>query len=456
MKRLPKSIRWRLQVWYGAALLVVLSGLGFTTFHLEKERRIRRIDDGLNERISIVVGALRASPQRGPELNIAGALQPVLSQTTFFSPDSGYYFLVWRQAAIPMATSPGAPVGVPKPKITDGPVRTRGDFREAFVLAAPVDCVLVGRSIVSEEAELRKFAAGLAGASLAVLAVGLIGGWWLATRAIRSVEEISDTAVKIAAGDLSQRISTAETDSELGGLASVLNSTFARLETAFAQQTHFTADAAHELRTPVSVVLMQAQNALAIRGLAESHPEAVEALEAIQRATQRMRRLIESLLELARLDAGQEPLRRHPCDLALLSTDAIELLRPVAESRHIQLEAELFPAICQCDAERLAQVLTNLLSNAIEYNNEGGYVRVSTATDRGAATLLVRNSGPGIAPEDLPHIFERFRRADTARTAGHSGLGLAIARAIVQAHGGSIEATSDPGAETVFVVRLPG
>src|SRR5204863_3265733 len=139
--------------------------------------------------------------------------------------------------------------------------------------------------------------------------LGLAGGWWIATRAIQPIADISATATKIAAGDLSQRISAADAENELGRLASVLNSTFARLEAAFAQQARFTADASHELRTPVSVILTQTQTALS---RPRTEAEYREALEACQRAAQRMRKLTNSLLELARLDAGQDTVKAEP------------------------------------------------------------------------------------------------------------------------------------------------
>ena len=160
-----------------------------------------------------------------------------------------------------------------------------------------------------------------------MLVLGLAGGWWVATRAIRPIEAISATAVKIAGGDLSQRINAADTDSELGRLAGVLNSTFARLEAAFAQQARFTSDASHELRTPVSVILSQTQTALSRERPAAEYREA---LEACQRAAQRMRNLTESLLELARLDAGQEPMKQERFDLLRVARECVEMVRPLA------------------------------------------------------------------------------------------------------------------------------
>ncbi len=462
MIRFPKSIRWRLQLWYGALLVAVLCGFGFTAFHFEKTRRFQRIDEEIQTRVSALVVALRSAnrqppgegqrgtPQQGPAP--LGELRLTPQQSALFAGDAGYYFAVWLRAKDPLLHSPNAPPSIPLPQSRDAAVRMRGEFRESFLFAAPVDCVLVGRSIAAEEAEFRKFAAVLSAIGGAVLVAGLIGGWWLATRAIRPVEDIGATAEKIAAGDLSQRINTSETDSELGRLAGVLNTTFARLDAAFAQQARFTADAAHELRTPVTVLLTQAQSALTRERPAAEYRETIEAC---QRAAQRMRGLIESLLELARMDAGQEPLRRADCDLSRIAADCVELISPLAEKRRITIHAELSRSPCRCDAERIAQVVTNLLANAVEYNREGGSLRITTMHGGGCATLTVQNTGPGIPAADLPHVFERFHRVDKARAAGHSGLGLAIAQAIVNAHGGNITAESTEGESATFRVKLP-
>ncbi len=289
---------------------------------------------------------------------------------------------------------------------------------------------------------------------LGEVVIGLAGGWWLASRAIRPIEDISATAVRIAAGDLSQRINAADTDSELGRLAGVLNSTFTRLEAAFAHQARFTSDASHELRTPVTVILSQTQTALARE---RNGPEYREALEACQRAAQRMRQLTESLLQLTRLDAGEETLKRESLDLGRVARECVEWVRPLAAERHIEIRSDL-PAVEACgDAERLGQVVTNLLTNAIQFSRDRGEVRVATRGENGNAVLMVTDTGEGIPDADRPHIFERFYRVDNSRSRrqGHAGLGLAICKAIVDAHGGVIEVTSQPGAGSTFIVKLP-
>jgi signal transduction histidine kinase len=232
-----------------------------------------------------------------------------------------------------------------------------------------------------------------------------------------------------------------------------LNSTFARLETAFAQQKQFASDAAHELRTPVTVILTQTQMSLNRERDAAGYKQTVEAC---QRAAQRMRKLIESLLALARFDAGQEVLKRLRFDFSQTVADCAELVQPLAEERGVKIISEISPQEITGDSERLAQVVTNLLTNAIQYNHSEGEVRVKLESASGLAVLTIADTGQGIAAEDLPRVFGRFFRADKSRTgAGNSGLGLAITKAIVEAHGGTIEVASVEDAGTTFTVRLP-
>jgi heavy metal sensor kinase len=333
-------------------------------------------------------------------------------------------------------------------------IRLRGTLRELWQFTPPGESIVVGRSITPELANSRQLALVLSGLGGAVLILGLAGGWWLATRAIRPIDDISAAAARIATGDLSHRINSAHTDNELGQLAGVLNSTFDRLEAAFARQQQFTADASHELRTPIAVILSQTQATLA-RG--RNPAEYREALEACQRAAQRMRLLTESLLTLARLDAGRETAKRERVDLGQIARGCVELLEPLARERGITIRCELATTDCPGDSERLAQVITNLLSNAILHNRSDGEVRVTSRREKDSVLLVVADSGPGIPVEDLPRLFERFYRVDKSRTGvtGGTGLGLAICKVIVDAHGGTLEVASAPGQGSTFTLRLP-
>jgi heavy metal sensor kinase len=370
---------------------------------------------------------------------------------------NGFYFILWsREFAASFKQSTNTPAGVSRPPSVEHDTgtyaRNRGAFREIFHATERGDCILVGRSLAPEFAEARQFAGWLllGGASVLVLVLG--GAWWLVGRALQPVEKISAAALKISSGDLSQRISVAETESELGKLAAVLNATFARLETLFAQQKQFTSAAAHELRTPLAVLISEAQTTLARE---RSPADYRESMSAGLDTAQKMRRLTEALLELARLDAGQEVLHREKTDLAAIAQDCVELVRPLAAARRLQIQCNLAPAETFCDATRIAQVVTNLLSNAINYNRAGGEITVTTRMENNGTVLKIADTGGGISAADLPRVFERFYRADKSRSSSGNGLGLSICRAIVTAHGGTIEISSTENVGTTFTVNLP-
>lgn len=451
------SIRWRLQLWYGLLIAGLLTICGLTAYHLERSERLERTDEELQRLAYAINGTQRRPPPPPRGEAPRREARPPLALEDVFTPDlreRGFYYAIWTRNFAPFRASPGAPADIPLPEGDSADLRTRGTWRETSVSTNPGDVTLVGRDIARELADLRAFGWKLAAGGLVLLIVALLTGSWLVTRALRPVHDIGAAAQKIATGDLSQRINTRDTESELGQLAAVLNSTFARLDAAFAQQARFTADAAHELRTPLSVVLMHTQNALAGERLSD---EQRQALEAAQRAAQRMRQLIESLLRLARIDSGQGAVPCETLDIAAVVRESMELVAPLAIPRGIAIQTDLAPAPTCGDREGLGQVVTNLLTNAVHHNRDGGEVWVRTRVESGRAILIVADNGPGIAPEHLPHVFERFYRADKARTAhlGRTGLGLAIARAIVQAHGGEIEAKSASGAGAEFVMRLP-
>jgi signal transduction histidine kinase len=493
-----ESLRWRLQVWHGLILVLVLGAFGFTAYRVASDDQLRRIDQDLEHRLGTLF--FRQPPPR-PEHNSEPPPGPPpeefrrnrrpdlvefierLKDTVAHagvndsSQTNGFYYALWQDGTL-LAKSDNAPAQLLQPRLdrnsnsdltnstrtsTGGgrnnlppppPPQTRGGVREMYRFFPHGECVLAGHFMAPEFAAMRRLALMLILAGTSVLLLGLAGGWWVSTQAIRPIDKISATATKISAGDLSQRINSTGMTTELRLLVTVLNSTFSRLEAAFANQARFTADASHELRTPVAVILAQAQSALS-RG--RSAPEYREALEACQRAAQRMRHLTESLLQLARLDAGQEELQRSPFDLATVTAECVQLLRPLAAERNIQLVCEITPARCVGDPQRVAQVATNLLTNAIQFTRERSEVRITAQSQNGSAVLMVADTGPGIPQEDLAHIFERFYRVDKSRSRvqGRNGLGLAISKAIVDAHGGTIQVTSTVGSGSVFTVKLP-
>ena len=294
----------------------------------------------------------------------------------------------------------------------------------------------------------------LVGTGLGVLGLGLIGGWWLSGKTIRPIKQISETAGKINASNLSERIEIAGMDDEVRALSTILNSMFGRLDSSFKRQSQFTADASHELRTPLAVLLSHCELALNRPRSAEEYKQTISTC---QKAGARMKTLVEDLLTLARADEGKLEIERNQVDLQSIAIDATALLKPLAAERQVEITIEGCPARCQGDARRLSQVIANLLSNAIHYNKPGGEVILTTSQEGNQAVVSVRDSGCGIPSEALPHLFDRFYRVDEARSrqTGGSGLGLAICKSIIDAHEGSISVESKVEVGSVFKVQVP-
>jgi two-component system, OmpR family, sensor kinase len=514
---LPQSIRGRLLLWFTLLLACILGGFGVTAFHFNRSSELSRIDDALQQRVALLQSDFRrpgGGPGGFPERGRGGSGEgtgfgrpeglpafegkrppPKFSEKSdaddergapdrkgppdgprFFKPGprvlilssesarlfnehdpASYYFAAWTSHGVLSTKSKNAPAEIPIPEgeaTGRSYERTRGVLREMYHITERSDIVLVGRSIERSLAASRRFAWLMVAAGLVVLSTGVGGGWFIIGRSLQPVHDIGATARRIAGGDLSERINVPNSKSELGSLAAVLNSTFARLEASFSEQKNFTADASHELRTPLAVILTETQRILTRE---RSGAEYRATIETCRDAAQDMRKLTESLLELARLDAGQELMKKSACDLSLIASAACELIRPLAGQRQLRIITDCQPAALNGDSNRLQQLVLNLLQNAVRYNREGGEIRLSTMSDETHAVLAVADNGMGIGAEDIPHLFKRFYRADKARSRAHGGvgLGLSICKSIVDTHGGTIHVDSTPGVGTIFTVRIP-
>ncbi|MCQ3938961.1 MAG: sensor histidine kinase [Chloroflexi bacterium] len=289
-------------------------------------------------------------------------------------------------------------------------------------------------------------------AVIAVLMAGL-GSWVVLGRALSPLEAITETVDQInRADDLSRRIPHQEqAKDEIGDLVVSINQTLERLESLFTSQQRFLADVSHELRTPLTVIK---GNVDLMRRIKEADEES---LNSIDQEAGRLSRLVGGLLMLAQADSGKLALNFAPVELDLLLTEVFTEMRVLARNKvHVHLN-EIDQAVVNGDRDRLKQVLLNLVSNAIQYTPPGGDVFLSLTRLGDQCRLIVRDTGPGIPAEDLPHIFERFYRAEKSRTrakAGGFGLGLSIAKWIVEHHGGQIKVESKEGQGTTFVIWL--
>ena len=336
----------------------------------------------------------------------------------------------------------------------------------------------VGAPATSLHETLGAAALALFGVAPLLLLLGAGGSYWLARRALGPIERLAASAQEIEANDLQRRVPVPEARDEVQVLALTLNGMIARLERAFDQQRRFVADASHELRTPVAAIQSLTDVALAQPGNAE---ETTETLRAVNSEAQRLGTLISDLLALARADEGQVRLEHEPVRLDLLAGDVAGVVEPLATEQGVTLDLRLAPVTVLGDDARLIQMTLNLVDNAVHYTPVGGHVTIQVGIEVGAtsgeprgeqAFMCVSDTGPGIAPEHLPHIFERFYRADPARThrangaksesvgvgsgqSGGSGLGLAIVEWVARAHGGAVAVQSEVGHGTTVIVRLP-
>lgn len=359
---------------------------------------------------------------------------------------------------------------------TSTPDSTGQDYR-VYLYPVQQNNRLAGTIIVGlpweGAATLRVLLATLLLTGTITLILAAAGGYWLASRAMRPVSDITRTARNISETDLSRRLNNPRQD-EIGELAGTFDRMLGRLQSAFERQRQFTADASHELRTPLTIINLEVSRSLS---RPRSSEEYQKALEIIQVENEYMARLVEDLLILARADTGQANLNAEPLDLSDLALEVVERLASLAEQQGVRLLAgELPEIIITGDRHYLTQMLANLIGNAIKYTaGTGDTVRVETGFTTGnyqpnRAWLCVTDNGPGIAPEHMPHLFDRFYQADRSRNTAlsgatetateslsrGSGLGLSIVKWVAEAHQGTVMVQSQPGKGTSIEVSLPG
>ncbi|MDR7480879.1 MAG: ATP-binding protein [Armatimonadota bacterium] len=327
------------------------------------------------------------------------------------------------------------------------PIRTETGVAGAVHVALP---------LVELAAQIRHIRSFIAWTVLGTLLWAVVVSLLLAQRLARPIQEMRAATGRLAAGELGVRVPVRTAD-ELGDLARALNYMAAELQRLDDLRRDFVADASHELRTPVANLAVAVE---ALRGrIACDDPSGETLLRAVEREVDRLRTLVEHLLDLSAIETGRVHLHLVPTDLAGVVRDVVGSFQPRTAQRRVILDQRL-PAggvVARTDPERLAQILGNLLDNAVKFTPAGGRVTVSLAVHRGLVTLAVDDTGPGIPPEDLPHIFDRFYKADRARSdQPGAGLGLAIAQRLAVVLGGRIEAGNRPEGGARFVVTLPG
>ena len=468
------SIRFRLTAWYTLLLAAVLLGAVFSIRAL-LERELRTdLDHRLLTTANVIVDRVRVQPGFPNQLSLRfPALDPIAFPGLLIQVVDANNTVRVGSSGLEDQVLPAASVSPDDPHPAFRTAQVAGTelrtVRDPLILTSAdgrriVGAVIVGESFLPLDRTMARLQQILLAASVIGVALAAVGGWLLANSALRPVDRLTATASAIASeaestAALTTRLAVPPTGDEIARLATAFNAMLDRLEAAFATQRRLVADASHELRTPltairsnVDVLIQQVAAGQSVNG-----QELAAGLDGIRRGAARMGRLLDELLQLARTDAAAGLDRFEPVRLDRVAQDALETARSLAAGQILELRGQ-GPVALLGDADQLYQLIVILLDNALRHTPPNGHVTL--AIDRphpSQATLVVRDTGEGIAPEHLPHIFERFYRADGARTraTGGAGLGLAIAQAIARTHGGDISVTSAPGAGSAFTVRLP-
>ena len=447
-----KSIKFRLTLWYLAAIVVLLVILGTVSYYLLSKNLYRNLDESLRTRVIELQGSIKIDGRRVQfEQKVAelvmiydadGALLERLGPNVEFSNiDKTVEQALFGKSSFVSASTPKGP----DVRLYAAPFNDDSGRRVAIIVGRLPNDILDVLAI---------FRMVILNSSLLVVVLAGVGGLFLADRTLKPVERIAEIARGIGESDLSRRIDI-QTDDELGRLASTLNGMIARLEEAFKKQRQFVADASHELRTPLAII--QAESSLAL-GKERTQAEFRKSLELVSQEVDYMSDIVGKLLLLARSDAGVEPVDLRDVNLKELLVGLSQDVEALAQEKGLRFTLGSTDSLTiKGDKLKLRQLFLIVLDNAIRHTPGGGSISGSLVRRNGSAVASIGDTGIGIPDEHLPFIFDRFYRVDKARShaEGGMGLGLSIALSIAIMHGGDIEVESQVGVGTTFRIVLP-
>jgi len=465
----PRSLAFRLTAWYTLLLGATFILVAAVTFYGLQHYLRSNAQDSLRRRVTEVEQILRRAPVTTADDAIAQEVELHLA------PEANNRF-------VRVTRFPGKVVYLSGPpsdgsfnrfdvaaRLPAGSTKTAAEFvstllpdQHLIVGATSIDTVSgryvleIGSSMLAIETALARLTDLLGVLLPTLIGCAAVGAYLLVTWALRPVDRLSQTAEQISLQNLSLRLPVVATGDALERLSISLNNMLGRLRDSVQSSRRFLADASHELRTPLTVIKGELQELSSEAGLTGDAMR--ERVGSVLEEVARLEHLVSGLLMLSRLDAGETQRERTELDLAELARSTAEQMRLMAEDRGISIELSgLLPTVIQGDRSRIKQIIVNLLDNAIRFTPARGSVILRTTEDAGYALLEVMDTGIGIPKASLPHVFERFYRADEARSRddGGAGLGLSIVRSICSMHGADIEVSSRLGEGSCFRVRFP-
>jgi heavy metal sensor kinase len=458
-----RSIGFRLAAWYFLVFACGLAAFSIAAWFAMSASIYHAIDDELRDRVRGVAKFM--------DLQIASLSLPEIRdefrEHSVLGPGGDLFQVCdqdgqWLYRSVPLESN-NVPIVAPgvlaAPRFETLRVQDQAlRFYSARIVVNGKPYTVQVASPLHEALEaLTRFRLLLLLASPLLLVVASAGGHWLSSRALAPVDEISRAAQRISIENLTDRLPVTETGDQLQRLSETLNAMFSRLETSVRRITQFTDDASHELRAPVSLIRTTAE--VAIQRKDRSAAEYFQALEEVLEESERTSQIVDSLMLLARADSGTEMLELVSVDACHVVRGAAEHGEKLARNHSLEFAASLpdDPVLIQADGDALRRALLILIDNAVKYTPKGGSVKVNLDKNNGFAIVSVSDTGIGIGEADLAHIFDRFWRADKARSReqGGAGLGLSIAKWIVEMHQASIEVESRLGWGTTFRVHVP-
>ena len=455
-------IRTRLTLWYVALLAVILAALAVFLVVRLRADLVAGVDRSLDVRAEQISLGFRGAGE-GEFQDVSDSAFAGLPRSESASQIVSAGGDVLESSGDPIARRLMLGRGDVGAALAGEPVRATvslGADGEPFrVLGLPApgepssQVLVVATALETVDRSVERLVMLLLIAGPAALAAAGVGGWWVGRKALGPVARMTEQAAGIGIDRLDERVAVPRSTDELGQLARTFNAMLERLERDVQDKRRFVADASHELRTPLAVMRSELDVSLDADGLSS---EEGEVLESVRDEVDRMSRIVERLLILARIDEGQLHLLRAPVGLGDVVEAVVRRLRPLADAKAITVTIEGDDTRVSADRERLVLAVETLVENAIKYTAPGGRVRISIERRADEAVVTVADEGPGMPAEAIPLIFERFYRLDAARTRseGGSGLGLAICREIMQAHGGRVWAESNDGGGSSFFIAL--